>query len=286
MFFTLLFSSIYATNLVELINNDPKALWKAVEYPREMITRAKMFAMSGDKTTYKAPKKYFAPDPSTVPVSFDARKKWPNKLSPIADQGTVCGGCWAFASAEAVGDRFNIKGCPKGVLSPQDLISCDKYDNGCDGGAGDTSMRWIADHGVATEQCLPYVSIKGRVPACPARCMNGSSITRYKIDKMQVFHMDDVQKELMENGPLAFNYRLYEDMMHYKSGIYHHLHGKDMGGRHAVLLIGWGVENDVPYWLIQNSWGADWGEAGHFRMLRGVNECGCEEGFYAGNVTC
>ena len=32
----------------------------------------------------------------------------------------------------------------------------------------------------------------------------------------------------------------------------------------------------AEYWIAANSWGPDWGEAGFFRIRRGVNECGIE----------
>lgn len=43
---------------------------------------------------------------------------------------------------------------------------------------------------------------------------------------------------------------------------------------HAVLAVGYGVENGTPYWLIKNSWGADWGVDGYFKMELGKNMCG------------
>ncbi len=43
---------------------------------------------------------------------------------------------------------------------------------------------------------------------------------------------------------------------------------------HAIVIVGWGVEGTTPYWKVRNSWGTGWGEAGYFRIIRGVNACG------------
>jgi cathepsin B len=54
--------------------------------------------------------------------------------------------------------------------------------------------------------------------------------------------------------------------MSYKSGIYQHLTGTQLGG-HAVKVIGYGIEDGLSYWLCQNSWSTTWGEGGYFKIL-------------------
>lgn len=82
--------------------------------------------------------------------------------------------------------------------------------------------------------------------------------------------------ELYNNGSATAAFNVYEDFLTYKSGVYIHTGGGAALGGHAIKIMGWGVENDIPYWLCANSWNTDWGMQGFFKILRGVNECGIE----------
>ena len=50
------------------------------------------------------------------------------------------------------------------------------------------------------------------------------------------------------------------------TGVYQHVSGTMLGG-HAVKILGWGVENGTPYWLIANSWNNDWGDQGMYQVF-------------------
>merc|ERR1711990_1044052 len=86
-----------------------------------------------------------------------------------------------------------------------------------------------------------------------------------------------IQQMIMEGGPVETAFTVYSDFENYAGGIYHHTGGQMMGG-HAVKFTGWGVENGTKYWKVANSWNPYWGESGYFRILRGTNEGGIENG--------
>lgn len=65
------------------------------------------------------------------------------------------------------------------------------------------------------------------------------------------------------------------------AGVYQHVTGTVAGG-HAIRILGWGMENNVPYWLCANSWSTRWGDNGFFKILRGSNHCDIESQITAG----
>lgn len=43
---------------------------------------------------------------------------------------------------------------------------------------------------------------------------------------------------------------------------------------HAVAIVGYDRSGTVPHYIIENSWGPDYGENGYIRLAYGNNVCG------------
>jgi cathepsin L len=56
----------------------------------------------------------------------------------------------------------------------------------------------------------------------------------------------------------------------YKSGIYNEPACSKTKVDHHGCAVGWGS----GFWVVNNSWGTAWGEAGYIRMLKGTKQCG------------
>lgn len=61
----------------------------------------------------------------------------------------------------------------------------------------------------------------------------------------------------------------------YKKGILNPQNCPMTNPTRTVLLVGYGSENGVNYWILKNSKGSGFGENGYFRLVRnGKNTCG------------
>jgi len=234
------------------------------------------------------------------PAEFDSRDQWPGCIGAVMNQGE-CGACWAFGCTESLSDRFCIHSNSSihVSLSPLDLVTCDKMSDGCEGGDPGQAWRYTKSAGVVTYDCYPY---NKSIPTCPPaqqpclkfvstppckpQCVNNQtwSASKHYSDKVYGLkdNINDIETEIMTNGPVEAAFTVYEDFLHYKSGVYKHTSGGVVGG-HAVKIIGWGATSQgEDYWIVQNSWTPFWGMKGFFWILKGVDECGIEQDITAG----
>jgi len=249
-----------------------------------------------------------------IPDSFDSRQAWPacKSISEIRDQSN-CGSCWAFGATEAMTDRIciasNATSNPR--LSAEDLLTCCGFScgMGCNGGYPLAAWEFYRDHGIVTGGayhtgvgCIdyafppcehhvvgPYPNCTGDspTPRCVRTCRDGYPKT-YLQDKHYgksayrvPARVEDIQAEIMQNGPVEGAFTVYADFPNYKSGVYQHVSGGELGG-HAIRILGWGREDGRDYWLVANSWNPTWGDNGYFKILRGSDECGIEQEVVAG----
>ncbi len=74
--------------------------------------------------------------------------------------------------------------------------------------------------------------------------------------------IEEMKRVVSRQPVVAYFYVTYE-FYFYSSGIFStNQCGRDNCERvnHAVLIVGYGVQNGVSYWLCKNSWGQSWGE--------------------------
>jgi cathepsin B len=217
-----------------------------------------------DTESYHVPNYVYA-----APAQFDARDQWKEKIHEIRDQQS-CGSCWAFGATEALSDRFAIasNGSIDVVLSPEDMVSCDKSNLGCSGGYMNKAWAYLENTGVVSDACFPYTAGSGTAPACRSTCVNGASFKKYKCKAGSTVHpltVANIKAEISSNGPVEGAFTVYNDFFNYASGVYHHVSGAVAGG-HAIKVLGYGTENGENYWLCANSWGKSWGLQGYFKI--------------------
>jgi len=219
---------------------------------------------------------------------------WIKYDSPVRNQGE-CGSCYSLASMSVYEVRLRIKSQMKDktLMSGQDVLSCSRTNQGCEGGYPFLVGKHATEFGLVPEACVPYKASDidcDSLQFTSSKCANRryfASNYRYVGGYYGSCNELLMMKEIMRNGPVIVAFQAPSSLFYYTGGIFtgpppKHEGVTEHGVRyweqtnHAVVAIGWGQENGHKYWIIKNTWGPKWGEHGYFRIQRGTDECGIE----------
>lgn len=241
-----------------------------------------------------------------LPAAVDWRTA--GAVTTVKDQSS-CGSCWAEIGN--IESRWYLARKDSGLKAPvslsvQQVIECDAHDYACYGGFPKGAFQYVIEHGgIASNDDYPYgvdgightICLANQTfnqtcgdglcddppltSYCDLTCSDTTHKTVATITSWQALPEDEVQMaaQLAANGPLSVGLDAAGSfgiiapwLQFYKSGVANPKHCTTTVD-HGVLLVGYGEDNNQPYWTIKNSWGAKWGEAGYFRLLKGQKKC-------------
>jgi cathepsin X len=233
-----------------------------------------------------------------------------NQHLPI---GSRCASCWAVTSASVMGARLNMMIEKAGVALPegrievsaQVLLNClpgqDPMPHCGYPGSSNAAMDYVSKHGIPDESCAPYENTRHECDALHT-CADVKANPRlhnhewphnqtipyeavrnprlYYVQSNEPIPPNDTLAIMrsMQTGPVPCGVHA-EGLTNYSSGIItgpDHPMRKPLQDDHSVALVGWGTENGIDYWVLQNVWGTRWGEGGFCRIKRGIDLLGIE----------
>lgn len=212
-------------------------------------------------------------------TSFDWRNKdggdW---LTPVKNQG-ACGSCWAFASVGAHESQIDIKSNNPATdknLAEQYLVADCFLPADCGGlylSDIPTLFNFHKDNGIVDEGCYPYVAANSACNPC-----SDYSNRLLKIEDWYPVTADitKIKTALTTEGPLWVG--IYMSSSFDANNIMRCTLSQDSSINHAVVLVGY--NDDGQYWIVRNSWGANWGpdKNGYFKV--GYGECNIDSYAY------
>ncbi|CAH2014518.1 unnamed protein product [Acanthoscelides obtectus] len=132
----------------------------------------------------------------------------------------------------------------------------------------DYAFEYVMDHGIQTEESYPYT-------AYDCQCRRKGYAVKIK-SFVDLKDEKEVTAAVSSKGPVSAGID-GSTLSFYSHGIVDASSGcsnSEEDVNHAILIVGYGSEDGVDYWIAKNSWGVDWGEHGYFRIQRNVNACG------------
>jgi hypothetical protein len=200
-------------------------------------------------------------EPTYLPETNTMTKDWraEGAVTAVKDQGQ-CGSCWSFSSSGAMEGAHQILTGELLVLSEQQFVDCSSLNFGCNGGNQGWAFRYAQSNAIELEVDYPYKAVDqtctsdaslGKVNATSHARVPGYSVAQMKaaIDRQPI-------SVTVEADQMTFQ--------SYKSGVL--MTGCGTSLDHAVLAVGYGVENGNEFYLVKNSWNTTWGDQGYIKI--------------------
>lgn len=210
-----------------------------------------------------------------LPEQFDWRnfKIGTNVQNQLRCSTPNCKVSWSFACVSAIEDLMKITHGIGLEFSVQQALGCAEY------GACTltknyfrfpaTCYNYVKHHGLCMENEYPYVGENGTCHQCTSVVhINGC----HDIDMNG--HTENAMMRKILDQPLSvsINGTL---LQFYKSGIINANNTVcNQYPSHDVTIIGYGKIGNSTYFILKNSFGDSWGEAGYFRVEAFHNTCG------------
>jgi len=165
-------------------------------------------------------------------------------------------------------------------FSAQKLISCG-HGSGCNDNSdimGNLMKYYIQYNGVTSEKCDPYNADDGTfIESCNEnKCQKRNvenfsykaNTTFVKVKDATVDSKNNLIKDnIMKYGSVVGVFPYFDDFVYYKSGIYRSIDSAKQLGVIYLKIYGWrNNSKGEPYWMIENSWGRDWGQNGYMQI--------------------
>eukprot|EP00123_Amoebidium_parasiticum_P013359 comp21913_c0_seq1/m.31470 comp21913_c0_seq1/g.31470 ORF comp21913_c0_seq1/g.31470 comp21913_c0_seq1/m.31470 type:complete len:353 (-) comp21913_c0_seq1:503-1561(-) len=233
-------------------------------------------------------------DTKDLPAEWDWREH--GAVSDVRNQGSI-GSCWAFSAAGNIEGVSYVKHNKMVPVSVEQMVECDALDCGAFGGWPSLAYQYaMKSGGLVSWDSLPYCAgdASGCMPCMAPKynktmCGDHSDLTcdrkrnicntlsasnvAAKVTSWGVIEQDEeqIKAALVKYGPISVAIDATMLQFYFK-GIWNPIFCSRLN--HAVLIVGYGTAMGKDYWIVKNSWSANWGESGYFRMIRGKAKCG------------
>lgn len=214
-----------------------------------------------------------------------------NIINPKCSRQGLCWSCYAFVTADVINSALFMYYKKLYNISVQQIIDCTssvgglkvgRPSKGCNTGSmlNIISQYFNVPRIMADESIYPYQLENTKqhdynFDTGDERCIKSidnyliSDINYIKIDPLDLIQIssEDLLKSFIFQYGCCYgvfggirnpSFKRYpKEGGIIKTNIYNDL--KKNGGSHAMLIVGWGNEDGIDYWLVKNTWGMKWG---------------------------